>query len=84
MHVRNTWLACRRAWLVRDVYEEMLLDGVAPDWTTFEEAMWANMRSRRVSDTVYFFNQMSRRGFQPTVSPGCSTCSPSSQIPKSL
>ena len=45
----------------------MLLDGVAPDWTTFEEAMWANMRSRRVADTVYFFTQMGRRGFEPTV-----------------
>ena len=38
---------CRRAWLVRDVFEEMLLDGVRPDAATFEEAMWANMRSRR-------------------------------------
>ena len=53
---------------MRDVYEEMLLDGIKPDWSTFEEAMWANMRSRRVADTIYFFNQMARRGMQPLVS----------------
>ena len=59
----------RRAWLVRDVFEELLLDGITPSSVTFEEAMWANMRSRRAGDTIYFYDQMVRRGVEPTVSP---------------
>ena len=68
------WTHRRRAWLVRDVYEELLLDGLRPDWVTFEEAMWANMRSRRVADTLYFFNQMARRGMQPMVRQPANIC----------
>lgn len=55
----------RRPWLVRLVYEEMQLDGVPPNWTTFEESMYQCMRARRVGDTLFFFNEMRRRGFVP-------------------
>ncbi|KAK9785866.1 hypothetical protein WJX73_010274 [Symbiochloris irregularis] len=55
----------RRCWLIRLVYEEMLVDGVAPDWTTFEEALYQLMRARRVGDCHFFWNEMQRRGFVP-------------------
>lgn len=52
---------------MRLVYEEMQLDGVPPNWTTFEESMYQCMRARRVGDTLFFFNEMRRRGFVPNV-----------------
>lgn len=58
---------CRRSWLIRLVYEEMLVDGIPPDWTTFEEAMYQLMRARRVGDCLYFFKEMQRWGRQPNV-----------------
>ena len=68
-------LACR-AYLLQDIYLEMQLDGVSPNWQTFSTALYGTMRQRLLHDCLYFFQEMQRCGFSPTVRPNpCPCCS---------
>ncbi len=60
-------LKSRRAYKIRDVFEEMDLNGVAPQAMTFFRAMFACMKARRLGDTLYYWDRMQRSGIQPDV-----------------
>mmetsp|Transcript_3706 Transcript_3706/g.10736 ORF Transcript_3706/g.10736 Transcript_3706/m.10736 type:complete len:647 (+) Transcript_3706:187-2127(+) len=55
----------RRSFKIRDVFEEMDLDGVAPGAMTYFRAMFACMKARRLGDTLYYWNRMLISGIQP-------------------
>ena len=54
-----------RSFLLRDIYEEMALNGVPPDAFFLETAVEYCMRTSRVGDCFYFYNELLRRGMQP-------------------
>ncbi|CAI5457949.1 unnamed protein product [Closterium sp. Yama58-4] len=56
-----------RAHLVRDVWGDMGMDGVAPDRTSFHLATAAAMKAGRLHDVLFFFNHMKTRGIVPDV-----------------
>lgn len=45
--------------------EEMALNGVPPDAFFFETAIGHCMRTTRVGDCFYYYQEMVRRGMQP-------------------
>ncbi|GJP54141.1 hypothetical protein CLOM_g13245 [Closterium sp. NIES-68] len=56
---------CRKPFLMRGLYSDMLMDGVAPNFFTFHAAITACMRAGRLHDVIFFFNQMKARGITP-------------------
>ncbi|CAI5536791.1 unnamed protein product [Closterium sp. Naga37s-1] len=56
-----------RAHVLRDVWAEMGMDGVAPDRTSFHIATAAAMKAGRLHDVLFFFNHMKTRGIVPDV-----------------
>eukprot|EP00271_Cylindrocystis_brebissonii_P017046 TRINITY_DN4262_c0_g1_i1.p1 TRINITY_DN4262_c0_g1~~TRINITY_DN4262_c0_g1_i1.p1 ORF type:complete len:590 (+),score=128.31 TRINITY_DN4262_c0_g1_i1:744-2513(+) len=57
----------RRSFFLRDAYDDMLMDGVAPNRDTFHIVIPASMRMQRLQDAFYFFNQMKAHGMLPDV-----------------
>ena len=57
---------------MRDVYEDMQLDGVRPIRNTFHTLITGCMKGQRLMDAIYFFDEMKAMGFQPDVSAGFS------------
>ncbi|CAM6105776.1 unnamed protein product [Calypogeia fissa] len=57
----------RRPSLVRDVYEDMLLDGVQPIQETFFLLIDGCMQGSRLQDVMYFFEEMKAMGLTPDV-----------------
>lgn len=53
---------------MRDVYEDMLLDGVRPIRNTFHTLITGCMKGQRLQDAMYFFDEMKAMGLQPDVS----------------
>ncbi|CAL8461625.1 g1156 [Coccomyxa elongata] len=58
--------AARRTYLIRDILEEMQLNGVAPDAQFLVSAIKYSLQSTRVGDCFYYFEEMRRRGMQPS------------------
>jgi len=58
-----------RAFLLRDVLEEMQIDGVTPNWQTWSVALNAASRQRMLPDACFYFQEMQRTGHKPTVPP---------------
>ena len=58
-------LLCR-TFLIRDVMDEMLLNGLAPDRVFLELSIMHCMRSSRIGDCFFYYNEMKRRGMQPS------------------
>lgn len=56
----------RRTFLIRDVMDEMLLNGLAPDRVFLEHSIMHCMRASRIGDCFYYFGEMQRRGMQPS------------------
>ena len=56
----------RRTFLIRDVMDEMLLNGLAPDRVFLELSIMHCMRSSRIGDCFFYYNEMKRRGMQPS------------------
>ncbi|CAI7926812.1 unnamed protein product [Closterium sp. NIES-54] len=56
-----------RAHVLRDVWADMGMDGVAPDRTSFHIATAAAMKAGRLHDVLFFFNHMKTRGIVPDV-----------------
>eukprot|EP00897_Mesotaenium_endlicherianum_P008385 jgi/Mesen1/7575/ME000392S06834 len=62
-------LARRRlGYMLRDVYEDLLMDGLQPDRDTFHLAIPACMRTNRLQDAFYFFEEMKSTGMVPDLS----------------
>ncbi|CAI7919055.1 unnamed protein product, partial [Closterium sp. NIES-53] len=55
------------AHVLRDVWADMGMDGVAPDRTSFHIATAAAMKAGRLHDVLFFFNHMKTRGIVPDV-----------------
>ena len=53
--------------MLRDVYEDMLMDGISPSRDTFHMLIPGAMFSNRLQDAFFFFNEMKQRGMQPDV-----------------
>lgn len=59
--------AQRRIFLLRDVYEDMMLDGVRPTRETFHALAVGSMRGSRMHDAFFFKDQMKIMGLVPDV-----------------
>lgn len=59
--------AQRRIFLLRDVYEDMMLDGVRPTRETFHALAVGSMRGSRMHDAFFFKDQMKTMGLVPDV-----------------
>lgn len=59
--------AQRRIFLLRDVYEDMMLDGVRPTRETFHSLAVGSMRGSRMHDAFFFKDQMKIMGLVPDV-----------------
>ncbi|BAU01621.1 Pentatricopeptide repeat-containing protein [Vigna angularis] len=57
----------RRTFLLRDVYEDMMLDGVKPSRDTFHSLVAGTMKAARMQDAFFFVDQMKTMGLLPDV-----------------
>ncbi|XWS40669.1 hypothetical protein CRYUN_Cryun17cG0015300 [Craigia yunnanensis] len=57
----------RRYFLLRDVYDDMMLDGVQPTRDTFEALIMGTMRGARLQDAFFFRDEMKAMGLVPEV-----------------
>ncbi|KAL3636651.1 hypothetical protein CASFOL_018950 [Castilleja foliolosa] len=57
----------RRHYLLRDVYDDMMLDGVKPERDTFHALVAGTMRGARMQDSFFFHNEMKSMGLVPDV-----------------
>ncbi|MED6181220.1 hypothetical protein PIB30_017416 [Stylosanthes scabra] len=57
----------RRYYLLRDAYDDMMLDGVIPNRDTFRSLVVGTMKGSRLQDAFFFFNQMKTMGLVPDV-----------------
>lgn len=57
----------RRFFLLRDVYDDMMLDGVQPTRDLFHSLIVGTMKGSRLQDTFFFRDQMKANGFLPDV-----------------
>ncbi|XP_039066728.1 pentatricopeptide repeat-containing protein At4g35850, mitochondrial-like isoform X2 [Hibiscus syriacus] len=58
----------RRHYLLRDVYDDMVLDGVQPTRDTFEALIMGTMRGSRMQDALFFRYEMKAMGLVPEAS----------------
>ncbi|GMY13232.1 pentatricopeptide repeat-containing protein At4g35850, mitochondrial [Fagus crenata] len=59
--------AQRRHFLLRDVYDDMMLDGVQPTRDVFHSLIVGTMKGVRLQDGFYFMDQMKTTGLLPDV-----------------
>ncbi|KAL1553350.1 pentatricopeptide repeat-containing protein, mitochondrial-like protein [Salvia divinorum] len=59
--------AQRRNYLLRDVYDDMMLDGVKPERDTFHSLIIGTMKGARVQDAFFFRDEMRAMGLVPDV-----------------
>ncbi|KAB1211713.1 hypothetical protein CJ030_MR6G022437 [Morella rubra] len=59
--------AQRRHFLLRDVYDDMMLDGVQPTRDVFRSLIVGTMKGARLQDGFYFKDQMGAMGLLPDV-----------------
>lgn len=64
---------------MRDVMEEMSLNGIRPGRQTYHLGLMAATKSRKLGDALYFWEEMLRHGVQPDVRERSSTRSSSSR-----
>ncbi|KAH1076485.1 hypothetical protein AAZX31_19G046500 [Glycine max] len=65
--VLGSLTAQRRNFLLRDVYDDMMLDGVKPTRDTFHSLAVGTMKAARMQDAFYFADQMKIMGLLPDV-----------------
>lgn len=65
--VIGSLIAQRRGYLLRDAYEDMILDGVQPIRDTFHSLIVGTMKGGRLEDAFYFRDQMKANGLPPDV-----------------
>ncbi|XP_078433110.1 pentatricopeptide repeat (PPR) superfamily protein isoform X2 [Wolffia australiana] len=66
--VLGSLIGQRRNFLLRDVYDDMLLDGVQPVRDTFHSLIVGTMKGSRLQDAFYFRDEMKAMGLFPDVS----------------
>uniref|UniRef100_A0A2P2JZ79 Pentatricopeptide repeat-containing protein n=2 Tax=Rhizophora mucronata TaxID=61149 RepID=A0A2P2JZ79_RHIMU len=59
--------AQRRPYLLRDVYDDMMLDGVQPTRDTFSSLIVGTMKGARLQDAFFFRDEMKAMGLVPDV-----------------
>lgn len=57
----------RRNYLLKDVYDDMMLDGVKPTRDTFHSLVLGTMKGSRMQDAFFFLDQMKIMGLVPDV-----------------
>ncbi|KAL8038756.1 hypothetical protein ABFS82_11G132400 [Erythranthe guttata] len=57
----------RRHYLLRDVYDDMMLDGVKPERDTFHSLIIGTMKGSRMQDAFFFRDEMKSMGLIPDV-----------------
>lgn len=57
-----------RHYLLRDVYDDMMLDGVKPERDTFHSLIVGTMKGSRMQDAFFFRDEMKSMGLIPDVS----------------
>ncbi|CAI9090608.1 OLC1v1025419C2 [Oldenlandia corymbosa var. corymbosa] len=65
--VINSVTTQRRHYLLRDVYDDMMLDGVKPQRETFHSLVIGSMKGSRIQDALYFRDEMKAMGLVPDV-----------------
>ncbi|RYQ86329.1 hypothetical protein Ahy_B10g106007 [Arachis hypogaea] len=65
--VLGSLTAKRRHYLLRDAYDDMVLDGVMPNRDTFRSLVVGTMKGSRLQDAFFFINQMKTMGLVPDV-----------------
>lgn len=65
--VFGSLVAQRRPYLLRDAYDDMMLDGVQPVRDTFHTLIVGTMKGSRLQDALYFRDQMKEMGLQPDI-----------------
>ncbi|XXG49449.1 hypothetical protein AAC387_Pa02g3634 [Persea americana] len=65
--VLGSLIAQRRHFLLRDVYDDMLLDGVQPIRDTFHSLIVGTMKGGRMQDAFFFRDEMKTLGLVPDV-----------------
>ncbi|KAL5717968.1 hypothetical protein ACHQM5_010915 [Ranunculus cassubicifolius] len=65
--VLSSLTAQRRQWLLRDVYDDMLLDGIQPTRDTFHSLIVGTMKGTRLQDAFFFKDEMKAMGLNPDV-----------------
>ncbi|KAA8548166.1 hypothetical protein F0562_004573 [Nyssa sinensis] len=60
-------IAQRRHYLLRDVYDDMMLDGVKPERDTFHSLIAGTMKGARLQDSFFFRDEMKAMGLVPDV-----------------
>ena len=63
-----------RGYKIRDLWEEMELNGVQPTETSCILALYHSMKARRLNDAAFYFDQLRMGGNQPTVSASPAPC----------
>ncbi|OMO69229.1 hypothetical protein COLO4_29188 [Corchorus olitorius] len=57
----------RRHYLLRDAYDDMMLDGVQPNRETFHALVMGTMKGARLQDALFFTDEMKAMGLVPEV-----------------
>ncbi|XP_027359171.1 pentatricopeptide repeat-containing protein At4g35850, mitochondrial isoform X2 [Abrus precatorius] len=65
--VLGSLTAQRRNFLLKDVYDDMMLDGVKPTRDTFHSLVVGTMKGARMQDAFFFIDQMKIMGLVPDV-----------------
>ncbi|KAL3523080.1 hypothetical protein ACH5RR_015914 [Cinchona calisaya] len=65
--VISSLTARRRHYLLRDVYDDMMLDGVKPERDTFHSLIIGTMKGSRLQDAFFFRDEMRANGLVPDV-----------------
>ncbi|XP_048230313.1 pentatricopeptide repeat-containing protein At4g35850, mitochondrial isoform X1 [Ricinus communis] len=65
--VVGSLIAQRRHFLLREVYDDMMLDGVQPSRETFYSLIVGTLKGARLSDAFFFRDQMKAMGLLPDV-----------------
>lgn len=53
--------------MLRDVYDDMMLDGVKPERDTFHSLLIGTMKGARLQDAFFFRDEMKAMGLVPDV-----------------
>ncbi|CAO2828577.1 unnamed protein product [Amaranthus hypochondriacus] len=59
--------ARRRPYLLRDVYDDMMLDGIQPTRDIFQSLISGTMKGARLQDSFFFRDEMKSKGLFPDV-----------------
>nr|AKF43306.1 pentatricopeptide repeat superfamily protein [Hypseocharis bilobata] len=65
--VINSISGQRRSFLLRDVYDDMMLDGVQPSRDVFHSLIIGSMKGARLQDAFFFRDEMKAMGLVPDV-----------------